>query len=89
VEHVPPKRVRFLIRDLVHPLPTQVLMELFRHLALEGEVEAGTTDGESTFFVVRVAELEAPVIVPQEKTRPAEKASCDQSREAEASVSAR
>jgi hypothetical protein len=56
------------VEDVVHPRPVQVLLELFRHLNLEGEVVAATTDGETQYLVVRVAGLEEPVIVPKHKT---------------------
>ncbi|HKI30884.1 MAG TPA: hypothetical protein VKA46_03390 [Gemmataceae bacterium] len=62
------KTVRFQVGDVVHPRPIQVLMELFRHLSLEGEVVAATTDGETPYLVVRVAGLSEAVIVPVEKT---------------------
>jgi hypothetical protein len=39
-------------------------MELFRHLHLEGEVVAATSDGEAAYLVVRVAGLGEAVIVP-------------------------
>jgi hypothetical protein len=69
VENVPPKKVRFLVTDLVHPHPAQVLMELFQDLQLEGEVAVGTTDGEAPYLIVRVAGLSEPVIVPLDRTR--------------------
>jgi hypothetical protein len=62
------KTVRFLVGDVVHPRPVQVLTELFQHLSLEGEVVAATTDGEMPFLVVRVAGLTEAVIVPLGKT---------------------
>lgn len=76
MENVPPRTVRFRIGDLVHPHPTRVLMELFRNLSLEGEVAAGTTDGETPYLVVRLPGFSEPVVVPQEKTRPVEQAAC-------------
>jgi hypothetical protein len=60
--------VRFKVADVVHPRPVQVLLELFRHYSLEGEVVAVTTDGETRYFVCRVAGLVDAVIVPAEKT---------------------
>jgi hypothetical protein len=71
-----PKKVRFLVTDLIHPHPARVLLEMFQKLDLEGEVAAGTTDGEAPFLVVRVAGLSQPVIVPLDKTRPVEPAAC-------------
>jgi hypothetical protein len=71
--------VRFLVTDLIHPHPAQVLLELFAGLTLEGEVVAGTTDGEKPYLVVRVAGLADPVIVPLEKTQPTQPASCGSS----------
>jgi hypothetical protein len=56
------------VGDVVHPRPVQVLTELFRDLSLEGEVVASTTDGQTTYVVVRVADLPEPVIVPLAKT---------------------
>lgn len=64
----PQKTVRFRVSDVVHPRPVQVLLELFRHLNLEGEVVAATTDGETQYVVVRVAGLADVVIVPTGKT---------------------
>jgi hypothetical protein len=71
----PPKTgqtVGFALSDLVHPHPANVVMELFQNLHLEGEVAAETSDGETTFLVVRVKGLAEPVIVPLHKTRPAD-----------------
>jgi len=71
----PPKTgqtVRFVVSDLVHPHPARVLMELFEQLRLEGEVAAETTDGEARYLVVRVEGLADPVIVPLNKTQPAD-----------------
>jgi hypothetical protein len=62
------KTVRFRVGDVVHPRPVQVLMELFQHLSLEGEVVAATSDGATPYLVVRVAGLAEAVIVPLEKT---------------------
>lgn len=64
----PQKTVRFRVGDVIHPRPVQVLLELFRHLNLEGEVVAATTDGEAQYLVVRVAGLADVVIVPTDKT---------------------
>ncbi len=64
----PQKTVRFRVGDVVHPRPVQVLLELFRHLRLEGEVVASTTDGETPYLVVRVQGLADVVIVPLQKT---------------------
>jgi hypothetical protein len=55
------------VGDVVHPRPVQVLMELFQHLSLEGEVVASTSDGATPYLVVRVAGLVEAVIVPQDK----------------------
>jgi hypothetical protein len=68
VDGLPQKTVRFCVGDVVHPRPLQVLTELFRHLRLEGRVEAATTDGEAPYLVVRVAGLEGALIIPLEKT---------------------
>jgi hypothetical protein len=75
VEHEP-KKVRFLITDLIHPHPARALLEMFRDLDLEGEVEARTDDGEAPYLVVRVRGLREPVIVPLDRVRPAEPAAC-------------
>ena len=72
----PPRTVRFLVSDLVHPHPSRVLMEMFEHLGLEGEVAAQTTDGETPHLIVRVKGLAEPVIVPLNKAQPADPASC-------------
>lgn len=68
MEDSPHKTVRFRVGDVVHPRPVQVLLELFHHLNLEGEVVAVTTDGDAQYVVVRVAGLKDVVIVPVEKT---------------------
>jgi hypothetical protein len=70
VDDVPQKTVRFRVGDVVHPRPVQVLMDLFRHLNLEGEVVAATTDGDRPYLVVRVAGLSEALIVPLEKAAP-------------------
>ncbi len=67
----PQRRVRFRIADLIHPHPGRVLLELFQHRTLEGEVAAETSDGEAPYLIVRVAGLNEPVIVPLHKTQPA------------------
>jgi hypothetical protein len=69
VGSAPQEIVRFLVADVIHPRPTQVLMELFRHLDLEGEVVGETTDGRTPFLVVRVPRLSEAVIVPLDKVR--------------------
>jgi hypothetical protein len=68
VEDLVNRAVRFQVADIVHPRPVQVLLELFRHLSLEGEVVASTTDGATPYVVVRVAGLTDAVIVPLAKT---------------------
>jgi len=68
VAEIANRTVRFQVGDVVHPRPVQVLLELFQHLSLEGEVVASTTDGELPYVVVRVAGLAEAVIVPLEKT---------------------
>jgi hypothetical protein len=68
VENVPHRTVRFLISDVVHPHPAQVLAQLFCNLILEGEVVADTTDGESPYLLVRVRGLTEAVIIPFDKT---------------------
>ncbi len=76
MESVPAKSVRFLVTDLVHPHPARVLLELFQRLTIEGEVAAATTDGDTPYFVVRIAGVSEPVIVPQSKAEIAELADC-------------
>ncbi|HEX5271024.1 MAG TPA: hypothetical protein VFW33_11070 [Gemmataceae bacterium] len=71
-----PRKVCFQVTDLVNPQPARVLLELFQHLQLEGEVAGETTDGKDPFLVVRVPGLSEPVIVPLAKTWPAEPAAC-------------
>jgi hypothetical protein len=70
VEDVLHSVVRFQVADVIHPRPAQVLAELFRHLCLEGEVVATTSDGESAFLVVRVPKLSEAIIVPTSRARP-------------------
>lgn len=62
--------VQFQVRDVIHPRPTEVLMELFRTLTLEGQVVAETTDGESDFLVVRVKGLKEALIIPLARIAP-------------------
>jgi hypothetical protein len=69
-----PTTVRFRLADVVHPHPQQVLEELFKNLGLEGEVAADTSDGEVSYFLVRVHGLADPVIVPQSKAQPVDSA---------------
>ena len=69
MENGPAKKVRFLVTDLVHPHPAQVLLELYGGEYLEGEVAAGTSDGEEPYLVVRVPGLGGPVIVPLDRTQ--------------------
>jgi hypothetical protein len=77
VENVPTTKVRFLISSLVHPNPARVLLEMFEHLELEGEVAAETSDGAAPFLVIRIPGLSEPVIVPLDKTRPAIPTGCE------------
>jgi hypothetical protein len=72
VEQTPAKTVRFRVCDLIHPPPARVLLEMFQNYCIEGEVAAVTTDGEASFFVVRVSGVTDPVIVPLDKTQPVE-----------------
>jgi hypothetical protein len=79
MENAPAKAaqvVRFLVTDLVHPPPARVLMEMFQQLRLEGEVAAATSDGRTSFLVVRIAGLADPVIVPLDKTQSVDHAPC-------------
>jgi hypothetical protein len=61
--------VRFLVRDIVHPRPVEVLYELYEKDCLQGEVLALTDDGQEpeAFMVVQVRGLREPVIVPAGK----------------------
>lgn len=58
-----PQTVSFLIQDVVHPRPLQVLNALYRHVAIEGRVVAQTSDGTAAFLVVRIPGLNEAVIV--------------------------
>jgi len=64
--------VRFLVGDIVHPEPAQVLLDMYDKAFLEGEVVAVTNDGRDDvkFVIVRVPTLAQPVIVPLHKARP-------------------
>jgi hypothetical protein len=62
------RTIRFRVGDVVHPRPVQVLLELFHQLSLEGEIVASTTDGDTSYLVVRVRGLSDAVIVPLAKT---------------------
>ncbi len=68
MDNPPHKAVRFKVADVVHPRPLQVLLELFRHYSLEGEIVAATSDGETRYVVCRVAGLEDAVIVARDRT---------------------
>ena len=71
-----PQTVQFLVTDLIHPHPARVLLEMFRHHRLEGEVAARTTDGQRAYVVVRVPGMAEPVIVPLDRTQPVGPAAC-------------
>jgi hypothetical protein len=45
---------------------------MFQNYCLEGNVAAVTNDGDASYLVVRVQGLTEPVIVPLEKTQPAD-----------------
>jgi hypothetical protein len=65
-------RVRFLVGDVIHPRPVEVLLKLFADYPLDGEVVAETSDGHTPYLVVRVQGLAEAVIVPVTKaTAPA------------------
>ncbi len=72
MDKTPNKTVRFRVTDLIHPPPARVLLEMFQNYCIEGEVAAVTTDGEVSYFVVRVNGVTDPVIVPLDKTQPVE-----------------
>jgi hypothetical protein len=59
----------FLVRDIIHPRPVEVLYELYEKNCLQGEVIALTDDGQEPegFMVVQVRGLSEPVIVPAGK----------------------
>ena len=61
-------RVRFLVGDVIHPRPVEILLKLFANYLLEGEVVAETSDGYKPFLVVRVPGLAEAVIVPVANT---------------------
>jgi len=58
--------VHFLVRDIIHPRPVEVLYELYEKNCLHGEVIALTDDGREPegFMIVQVSGLTEPVIVP-------------------------
>jgi len=62
--------VKFLVGDIIHPSPAQVLCALYEHKHLQGEVVAVTDDGQEphNLYVVRVNGLNEPVIVHAKKT---------------------
>jgi hypothetical protein len=62
--------VQFLVGDVIHPAPTQVLSALYAKKTLQGEIIAVTDDGRDLkdLLVVRVNGLSEPVIVPAKKT---------------------
>jgi hypothetical protein len=66
--------VEFLIADIVHPDPAQVLLHLYAEKSLTGEVVALTDDGHrpKSLLVVKVPGLSEPVIVPAANTCPHE-----------------
>jgi len=63
--------VNFLVRDVIHPHPVEVLVELFQDCPLQGDVIATTNDGResNTYLVVRVPNLSEPVIIPVRAAR--------------------
>jgi hypothetical protein len=63
--------VQFLVSDIIHPRPAEVLSQLYGNNCLRGEVIATTDDGHESqlFLVVRVPNLGEPVIVPVEAAR--------------------
>jgi hypothetical protein len=67
-----PANVQFLVRDIVHPHPVEVLCELFQNKQLEGEVIATTDDGREPngYLIVRVPNVSEPIIVPTDSVRP-------------------
>ncbi len=67
-------RVRFLVGDVIHPRPVEILMTLFADYPLDGEIVAKTSDGDTPFLVVRVPGLPEPVVVPVGKTTTQESA---------------
>jgi hypothetical protein len=69
-----PVTVEFLIADIVHPEPSQVLVELYEKKLLRGEVIAVTDDGQKpkSLLVIKVPGLNEPVIVPAASTCPQE-----------------
>jgi hypothetical protein len=64
--------VDFLVGDIIHPSPAEVLCALYEDKHLQGDVVAVTDDGQElhTLFVVRVNGLSEPVIVPAKRTTP-------------------
>jgi hypothetical protein len=60
--------VRFLADDVVYPTPSSVLPSRLRSVV--GDVVATTTDGETTYLVVRIPGVAEALIVPIEKTVP-------------------
>jgi hypothetical protein len=64
--------VQFLVSEIIHPCPAQVLQELFASTRLQGEVLTVTGDGRSStdYLVIRVHGVSEPVIVPSEKVVP-------------------
>jgi len=63
------QRVQFKIRDIYHPDPTKVLMDLHIDDFLTGIVVELTDSGTQidAFVVVEVEGIEEPVIVPVER----------------------
>ena len=63
------QRVQFKIRDVYHPDPTQVLLDLHGDDLLTGKVVALSDSGmqKEAFVVVEVEGIEELIIVPVER----------------------
>jgi hypothetical protein len=63
------QRVQFKIRDVYHPDPIQVLLDLYGDNLLTGKVVALSDSGmqKDAFVVVEVEEIAELIIVPVER----------------------
>jgi hypothetical protein len=59
--------IQFLVKDIIHPRPDEVLCELYSKSRVQGEVVAVTDDGREPVMLVKVRGLSELVLVPTRK----------------------
>ena len=65
------RQVRFQVRDVYYPNPTELLVHLHGNESLQGEVRAFSDSGSNkdVFVVVKVEKIEQEIIVPADRIR--------------------